>query len=163
MANGLIWTRHQCCNLWDFGNMRWKPKEHAFKKKDSSIMNSKKVMLHHLKKQGNLLMMLMSDLVLSKFLECICGIENQTFNKNVLRNENNMFKTRESIGCKWRWSFLVPQPCWCIPKLFDRLNCESKCENDGRIRSWGMFLGSQHFGGRGAWWNFEMGTRTSDK
>jgi hypothetical protein len=54
--------------------MRWKPKEHAFKKKDSSIRNSRKLMLHHLKKQGNLLLTLMSDLVLSKFLECICGI-----------------------------------------------------------------------------------------
>jgi hypothetical protein len=54
--------------------MRWKPKEHAFKKKYSSIKNSKKVMLHHLKKEGNLLMMLMFDLLLSKVLECICKI-----------------------------------------------------------------------------------------
>ncbi len=54
--------------------MKWKLKEHAFKKKYSSIGNSKKVMLHHLKKEGYLLVMLMSNLLLSKFLECICKI-----------------------------------------------------------------------------------------
>jgi hypothetical protein len=32
------------------------------------------VMLHHLKKEGYLLVMLMSNLLLSKFLECICKI-----------------------------------------------------------------------------------------
>jgi hypothetical protein len=54
--------------------MRWKPNEHAFKKKYSSSRNSKKVMLRHLKKEGNLLVMLMFDLLSSKFLECICKI-----------------------------------------------------------------------------------------
>ncbi len=28
------------------------------------------------------------------------------------------------------------------PKLLIRFNCEFKCENSGRIRSWGTFLGS---------------------
>jgi hypothetical protein len=27
----------------------------------------------------------------------------------------------------------------------------------------GTFPGSQHFGGRGAWWSFGMGTRKNDK
>jgi hypothetical protein len=31
------------------------------------------------------------------------------------------------------------------------------------IRSWGTFFGSQHFGGRGACWNFKMGTKINDK
>ncbi len=29
---------------------------------------------------------------------------------------------------------------WCTPKLFDRLNYESKCENNERIKSCGMLL-----------------------
>jgi hypothetical protein len=36
------------------------------------------------------------------------------------------------------------------PELFGRLNYEFKCEKNGKIRSWGRFLVSQHFGGRGA-------------
>jgi hypothetical protein len=39
---------------------------------------------------------------------------------------------------------------WRTPKLFDKLNCNSKCENNGRMKSSGMLFGSQHFGGRGA-------------
>jgi hypothetical protein len=27
------------------------------------------------------------------------------------------------------------------PKLFDRFNCESKNEDNGRRRNWGVFLG----------------------
>jgi hypothetical protein len=36
------------------------------------------------------------------------------------------------------------------PKLLGRPNDESKGENNQRIRSWGMFLNSQHFEGKGA-------------
>jgi len=42
------------------------------------------------------------------------------------------------------------------PKLLDGLNCESKGEDRGRKKSWGMLLGS-HFGGRGVCWSFKMG------
>ncbi len=35
----------------------------------------------------------------------------------------------------------------------------SKCENNGRIRNWDAFLGSQHFRGREACLNFKMGLR----
>ncbi len=49
------------------------------------------------------------------------------------------------------------------PKLLDGLNCEFKCENNGRIKSWGMFPHSQHFEGRGACWSSGMRTRMSDK
>jgi hypothetical protein len=49
------------------------------------------------------------------------------------------------------------------PKLLGRLNCESKCEDNGRIKSWGMLFNSQQFGSRGACWNSRMGTRKSDK
>jgi hypothetical protein len=38
-----------------------------------------------------------------------------------------------------------------------------KHENNGRIMSWGMLLGSQHFGGKNACWSFGMGTKKSDK
>jgi len=38
----------------------------------------------------------------------------------------------------------------CTPKLLDGLNYEFKGEDNKRRRSWGMFLGSQHFGGKGA-------------
>ncbi len=29
---------------------------------------------------------------------------------------------------------------WCTPKLLNGLNCESKGDNNGKKRSWGMFL-----------------------
>jgi hypothetical protein len=38
-----------------------------------------------------------------------------------------------------------------------------KGENNERIMSWGTLPGLQHFGGKGARWNFGMGTRESDK
>jgi hypothetical protein len=31
---------------------------------------------------------------------------------------------------------------WRTPELFDKLNCKSKCENNGKIMSWSAFLGS---------------------
>jgi hypothetical protein len=49
------------------------------------------------------------------------------------------------------------------PQLLNGFNCESKGENNGRRRSWGMLLSSQHFGGKGACWSSEMGTRKSHK
>jgi hypothetical protein len=52
---------------------------------------------------------------------------------------------------------------WHTPKLFGRFNCESKCENNERIRSWGTFPSSQHFGGRRACWSSGMGIRKNDK
>jgi hypothetical protein len=36
------------------------------------------------------------------------------------------------------------------PQFLDRLNYEFKGENNGKIRSLGMFFGLQHFQGRGA-------------
>ncbi len=58
------------------------------------------------------------------------------------------------IGIKKRWH---------TPKLLDGFNYESKCENNGRIKSEGTSLGSQHFGCRKACWSSRMGTKTSDK
>ncbi len=46
---------------------------------------------------------------------------------------------------------------WRTPKLLDGLNYESKGEDNRKRRSWGVFPGSQHFGGRGACWSFGMG------
>jgi hypothetical protein len=40
---------------------------------------------------------------------------------------------------------------------------DPKGENNGRIRSWGTLLGSQHFGGKRVCWSSGMGTRKSDK
>jgi len=52
---------------------------------------------------------------------------------------------------------------WHTPKLIDRLNYESKGENNGRIKSWNTFPSSQHFGGRGPCWSSRMQIRMSDK
>jgi hypothetical protein len=38
-----------------------------------------------------------------------------------------------------------------------------KVKNNKRKRNWGAFLGSQHFGGRRAFWSSRMGIRNSDK
>jgi hypothetical protein len=46
---------------------------------------------------------------------------------------------------------------WRTPKLFDRLNYKSKCENIGRIMSCSTLLGLQHFRGRRACWNLGRG------
>jgi hypothetical protein len=49
------------------------------------------------------------------------------------------------------------------PPNLDRLNCKSKGENNGRIRSSSMFSSLQHFGVRELCWNSRMGIRSSDK
>ncbi len=36
---------------------------------------------------------------------------------------------------------------WRMPKLLDKLNFESKGENNERRKNWGMLPSSQHFGG----------------
>jgi hypothetical protein len=69
--------------------------------------------------------------------------------------------------CKCQWFFFckfgykvylfLVQVSWRTPKLLDGFNYESKDENCERTRSWGAFPGSQHFGGKGAWWSFGMG------
>jgi len=46
---------------------------------------------------------------------------------------------------------------WCTPKLLDGLNYKSKGENIKMRKSLGALFNSQHFGGRGACWSFEMG------
>jgi hypothetical protein len=38
-----------------------------------------------------------------------------------------------------------------------------QCEHNGRMKSWGMFFNSQHFGGRRACWSFDIGTKKNDK
>jgi hypothetical protein len=43
------------------------------------------------------------------------------------------------------------------PKFHDGLNYEFKGEDNGIRKSWGAFCGSQHFMGRGAFWNSGMG------
>jgi len=42
------------------------------------------------------------------------------------------------------------------PKLLDGLKCESKSEDNGKNKSWGTFLGSQHFEGKRVCWSFKM-------
>ncbi len=49
------------------------------------------------------------------------------------------------------------------PKLLDGLNYESKGKDDERRKSWGVLPRSQHFGGKGVCWSFEMGIRKIDK
>jgi hypothetical protein len=52
---------------------------------------------------------------------------------------------------------------WCTPKLLNRLNCESKGENNGRKRSWVRSLAYNTLTVKKACWNSEMGIRTSEK
>jgi hypothetical protein len=76
--------------------------------------------------------------------------------------DNGNYGYREPY-CEIKFGNIVDEEWWHNPKLFDKLNCESKGENNGRIRSWGTFSDLQHFGGRGACWGFGMGTRVNDK
>jgi hypothetical protein len=57
----------------------------------------------------------------------------------------------------------TPHHLWHTPKLLDRLNCKSKCENNRRTQSWGMLPNLQHFESKKTWWSSGMGTTTSDK
>jgi hypothetical protein len=52
---------------------------------------------------------------------------------------------------------------WCAPKLLDRLKCE--LVKTTKVRSWGTFPSSQHFGGRGLCRNYGMrlGRMTSNQ
>ncbi len=52
---------------------------------------------------------------------------------------------------------------WCTPKLLDGFNYESKGDDSRRRQSWGALPGSQHFGGRRAFWCSGMGTRKINK
>jgi len=38
-----------------------------------------------------------------------------------------------------------------------------KCENNRRIKNWGVLPNLQHFGGRGACWSSKMGTKKNGK
>ncbi len=82
-------------------------------------------------------------------------------------NDNSLNRENEVVGeqckcCVARQSGWVLHPKWRTPKLLDRLNWESKNENNGRKMSWGTFFISQHFKGRGACWSSRMGSRMSD-
>ncbi len=64
---------------------------------------------------------------------------------------------RRMVQIKYMYLGLLLDRGWCTTKLLDGLNYESKGEDNGRKKSWGALLSSQHFGGRGACWSFEMG------
>jgi len=49
------------------------------------------------------------------------------------------------------------------PNLLGRFNWKFKGANNKRIKNWGKLPRSQHFGGKGACWNSEMGTTKSYK
>jgi hypothetical protein len=49
------------------------------------------------------------------------------------------------------------------PKLLNRFNCESKGENNKRIKNQGTLFDSQHFEDRKMCYNSKMKTKTSDK
>jgi len=77
-----------------------------------------------------------------------------------------LFYTLKSMRCDSWASFLARtlaspylghKPKARVPTM------SPKGENNGRIRGWGTFFSSQHFGGRGACWSSEMGTKKSDK
>ncbi len=50
-------------------------------------------------------------------------------------------KVDSKFSSKRIWK-LDLHPEWCTPKLLDGLNCESKNENNGRRRNWGMLPSS---------------------
>ncbi len=54
----------------------------------------------------------------------------------------------------WHWGphakVSTPSNNWHTPKFLDGFNYESKGEDNGRRRSWGMLLGLHHFEGRKA-------------
>ncbi len=57
-------------------------------------------------------------------------------------------KERKKRKCKgWNGK---EGPTWRTPKFLDGLNCESKGEDSGRRKNWGVFPSSQQFGGRRA-------------
>jgi hypothetical protein len=66
----------------------------------------------------------------------------------------------DAKGHLWVWNKKLVMT---HPKLLNKLNCESKGENNERIRNWGMLLGSQHFKARRACWSSRMGTRMNYK
>ncbi len=49
------------------------------------------------------------------------------------------------------------------PKLLDGFNYKSKGDDSGRKKSCSAFLGSQHFGGKGACWSSGMGIKKIDE
>jgi hypothetical protein len=48
------------------------------------------------------------------------------------------------------------------PNFLMNLTANPKGENNEKIRSWGTLPSSWHFGGRGACWSFEVGTRNNE-
>ncbi len=75
---------------------------------------------------------------------------------------NSHLNLMRSLGVHQpRWH--DPNLGWHTPKLVDKINYESKGQNIGKIRNQSTLLGLQHFGGRRAWWSFEMGTKMNDK
>jgi hypothetical protein len=65
---------------------------------------------------------------------CVILYTKQNFKEIFLKLKNN-YKTILGLN-KGICSILPNAP----PKFLDRLNCESKGENNGRRRSWGMLL-----------------------
>ncbi len=49
-----------------------------------------------------------------------------------------------------------------LPSSLINSNVSPRCKQQ-KMRNWGMFLGSHHFGSRGECWRCEIGTRKSDK
>ncbi len=62
----------------------------------------------------------------------------------------------------FRWFMINKDGDALLTPLMDSI-VSPKGENNGRTRSWGTLLDSQHFGGRRACWSSGMGTRKSDK
>jgi hypothetical protein len=58
---------------------------------------------------------------------------------------------------KTRWPLIDALPSFLIDLMW------VQGEHNGRTRSWGMLLGSQHFGGKGACSSSRIGIRKSDK
>ncbi len=85
----------------------------------------------------------------------ICPSLNTSLYLNIYIVQNQTTKTHAFLAC-----FDIT---WCTPKLLDGFNYESKGEDNKRRRSWSVLLSSQHFGGIGACWSFEMGIRKIDK
>ncbi len=87
----------------------------------------------------------------------------RTFKTNLIWKRYECPKFWDNKSPSFGTSTWESQEKWCTPKLLDGLNWKSKGEDSGRKRNWGTFPSSQHFEGRGVFWNSKMGTRKIDK
>jgi hypothetical protein len=71
---------------------------------------------------------------------CITSVSHLYFTMDFTHTQimSKLFKTKISMPSQF-----YLHSYWRTPKLFTRFNYDFKCENNGRIKNWGTFLGLQ--------------------